>query len=315
MFCLPSLFASNMKFPTFIAVFISTLAPAEMLCASPLVVEQFIYPDGELNGQNGGSGWSGGWFGAGDTVFHPGLSYSDGTSSLDVAGGAIQLSGSASGEFRNLFINLPLGTTLYVGFICQVTAGDLVGLNLNSAPNGQPPELLIGKLRDSPNWGIQDFVGDSSISTVPATEQSFLVLRIEVAPNGLDTFRLYVNPSLSAEPAAADASFITNNGAFSITQARVQETAFGIGGSVSSVFDELRFGATYGDVTPRVVPEPSQIALIILGIAGAAGLSLRKACYFGMITSHFRFSILRKKLKHCASRFVVRESVASSLSG
>jgi hypothetical protein len=253
-----------MKFIQFFPVAVAFLVAMPASRSATLASDQFIYSDGDLNGQNGGSGWNGAWFGAGDFVFHPGLSYSDGTRVLDAAGGGVQLTGAASGELRDVSLNLQLASTLYISFICQVTKGGEVGLALNSGPNGHPPVFVIGRLPESPNWGMREVGGPSSVSSVSTTVQSLLVLRIDIAAKGVDTFRLYINPSLSAEPIAADASFTTNDGAFNISQVQIEDLASA--GPVSAVFDELRFGTTYADVTPGNVPEPSILLLSIIGL-------------------------------------------------
>ena len=94
-------------------------------------------------------------------------------------------------------------------------------------------------------------VGDQSTSSTPASVKSFLVVRIDIPISGASAVSLYVNPSLSQEPAMPDASFTTNPGAMNFASVWLPS---GSSSPVDADIDELRLGPSYADVAPTAPP-------------------------------------------------------------
>ncbi len=121
------------------------------------------------------------------------------------------------------------------------------------------------------NGALPQVVG-SNYSATPVQALTFLVLRIDINASGLDErFRLYVNPSLDAEPGAAQVDFFRDSLVSLNELDRVRPFAGNsqTNGGVSQIaansnVDELRIGTDWVDVTPFTVPEPPTASLLIL---------------------------------------------------
>ncbi|HZL34343.1 MAG TPA: PEP-CTERM sorting domain-containing protein [Tepidisphaeraceae bacterium] len=259
------------KFKSGWASLVSMAVAAGMLpmaaSASQVASDSFAYPTGSILGDNGGSGWSGAWTGSSNNVTAPGFTYSDGAHSEPVAGNRLNLSNANGGNFRGVSAPVTTGT-LYLSYIGSVPDNSsYAGVSLFSGGGGGSENLFIGRTGQSggtpQNWGIDAKNGPVSNSAISAGVQSLLVARVDFG-TASDRIRLYVNPSLSAEPAAADVD-VTNNAHFTWDTVRIQS-----GGANYNV-DELRIGTTYADVAG--VPEPATMGL--LGLAGL-GLLVRR---------------------------------------
>lgn len=136
---------------------------------------------------------------------------------------------------------------------------------------------------------VQEVTSDVGFATLPA---DFLLVRIDHAPGvgphtnavEADTIYLWINPpNLAKEPSLAKADLTLTPVALSATNDR--DYIFNVirlfGGNFNTTVgygsieaDELRIGTEFLDVTLRPVPEPSVLALGILG--GFALLALRQ---------------------------------------
>lgn len=96
-----------------------------------------------------------------------------------------------------------------------------------------------------------------------------VVMKYEFNPENPDVVSVYLDPTSSVEPLASDAQvsvaasdlFITHQGAFT-------NFTFSGSGHVPGGIDEIRWGDTFLDVTPFVVPEPTSCSLLALSIVG-----------------------------------------------
>ena len=94
-----------------------------------------------------------------------------------------------------------------------------------------------------------------------------MVLRADFVSGSGDTFKLYINPSNSAEPGVADAT----KSAYDVgTVSTIQ-----FNGNLGFSIDELKIGSSYADVVPESDTWGSVLA--ILGIGGIAWLRQRAA--------------------------------------
>ncbi|HEU4428684.1 MAG TPA: hypothetical protein VFT98_08015 [Myxococcota bacterium] len=95
-----------------------------------------------------------------------------------------------------------------------------------------------------------------------------VVMRYSFSADGADAVAVFFDPTSSVEPLVPDASVsvaasdlaITHHGAFT-------GFTFSGAGHVPGAIDEIRWGDTFADVTPFIVPEPSMHALLGVGLA------------------------------------------------
>jgi hypothetical protein len=107
---------------------------------------------------------------------------------------------------------------------------------------------------------------------VPDTLQSLLVAEVDFGATN-DVVSLFVNPALGGGPPVSPDASETLPHTASFTTVDIVYGAIG-GPTTSALFDELRFGNTFTDVTSAAaVPEPS--ALVLTEITGA-GLIARR---------------------------------------
>jgi hypothetical protein len=210
--------------------------------ADLVAYDPFNYAVGSsLNGQNGGTGFSGAWYAPGTTV-QPGLTYP-----------GLPTSGGSSGGFGTRPISVSIGTdntTLYFSWLEKASANGYDGLALDTgAPNG----AFIGYNNSAYPEGfhISDTAGNNKVfAGVPAVagQTYFLVLKAQFLP-GNDRLALYVDPTPGgSEPltGAVDTSIDVR-----------QPSTVNIYTSGTQSFDELRVGTSFADVTPTTAPLPS----------------------------------------------------------
>jgi hypothetical protein len=264
------------------------LAPAAQ--ATLLVYEGFDYTAGAngLNSKNGGTGYSAGYSAGNNAdVVTGSFAYTDTVGRQLVTSGNRALMdsttvGDPNGASVSVAPNRNLNTAnfasltgpLYISFMGQQTAGDQrdVTVALFAATNGAygtQERLSIGHGNPSAagatdgnvNWGAYaTAVGQQGVySSTPASTLSLVVVRVDLNVDGaLDQFRVYVNPQLGTEPAAASAEssaydFLTGFNEINRVRMRAggSNAPLGLGASQLEV-DEIRIGTTYADVTPMI---------------------------------------------------------------
>jgi MYXO-CTERM domain-containing protein len=268
--------------------------------AAPLVYEGFDYAAGvnALNAKTGGSGFAGAWGNQNADIVAGGFNYTDSNGKqLQTTGNraymdASSTAGTSPPEPTGVSISpirpiTPIAgspSTIYLSFLAQQVAGTDrdVSVSLFAATTGtfgNQERITIGHGNGFTTWGAYALaVGtNGEHGDDPANQLSFLVARIDANANGVnERVRVYVNPTLDAEPVVADVDFDTQN--FIDSMADFNRIRMRGGGSNTTQTasqleaDELRLGLTYADVAP-VVPEPGSA---MLGVMGAAMLAMRR---------------------------------------
>ena len=250
-----------------------TVAAAAMALPLSLSAALSVYEPfstlGTLNGQTGGTGFSGAWSAitGTSTVSAPGLTYSG----LTVVGNrATTPAATATTQNRGLSASIGGATgTTYISFLLRPDAA-VSAANAEFALLGSVNSVYVGKaasgntsnyLLDTTNSGGTQNTSSTAFANGTAV---LMVLRADfVGGGGGDTFKLYINPSNAAEPGSADATKSSYNVG---TINTIQFT-----GNLGFSFDELKIGSSYADV----VPEPGTYAAGI-AVAGIVGMTWRR---------------------------------------
>jgi hypothetical protein len=258
------------------AIVLGTFTP----CRGALIVyDGFNYsPVGApISGQSGGAGWSGPWGGslaAGYFIGSGSLASpfpGEGTSGNMLSTG---VSTGNKGTLRNLASSLGTpGTTDYFSFLIQPTG--TVG---NGFDDGHMGLSILGTLNSlfcgkpgvgAVNPNLYDIETGGGITRAPTTvaavsgQTVLMVVRADFTAVN-DTFTLYINPLSTTEPATPSAVL----GGFSVGTV----TGLQVSGPGAFNFDELRVGTTFASV----VPEPSSIAMLVIGMLGLLGTGVAR---------------------------------------
>lgn len=225
--------------------------------AGLIAYEPFSYTSSStLDTQAGGSGFSGSWSSSTGTatVATPGLTYSG----LSTLGNRVTTGTYNTTYTRSLLTTLGSVTGTYYFSVLLRPDYSSGSSGAEFALVGSTASLFMGKPTTGNNYVLDTVssgsAGSQSVSSTVATSgtQVLMVLRADLVAGGADSFKLYLNPSLLAEPGSADASKSSYD-VGNITG--VQFT-----GNIGFSLDEIRVGTSYADV----VPEPGTYA------AGAA---------------------------------------------
>jgi hypothetical protein len=227
--------------------------------ANALISEHFDYSAGApLNGQNGGTGFTGAWIEGGDagdldtialgTLTYP-LYVGSGNSGVENFGPNTD---NNSTPFRDVATIAGAqggpNNPLYVSFLMKKLSGvpeapsaaeDFFGLALYGPP-GQDA-LFIGDSSESVNFGLgtagsPSLPGETSSKAVTIGDTALLLVKIDFSGN-TDTFSLYVNPDLSQALGAADAVKTD------LDLQNIQGIGF-LGGYGTYQYDEIRAGTS-----------------------------------------------------------------------
>ena len=263
--------------------------------AQLVAYDGFNYTSGQsLSGQNGGSGFGGAWnLMLGTSQIQAGsLVPAAPSSGLSESGNSLVATPISSGqpEVANRTLAAPVsgtsGTSAWVSVVMKgsglsgatsqgaliVSDGSGNGFSITTGafgqgipPNNPPP---------SSTWSLGDASTGASeaSSNISSTLQSLLVARVTFAsPN--DTVALFVNPPLTGSPPASPTISLPVPHAAFLSRIDVDYSSLG-GSGTSTLFDEIRLGNSFADVTPSTpLPEPS--TLLFAGVA-VAGLIVRR---------------------------------------
>lgn len=277
--------------------------------AAPIIEESFDYAVGSVSGANGGTGFTGAWSTVitAPPVVSPGLTWG----SLPVAGNSVNIGGNNGGASRDIggtsvLDNAGLmanGATLWFSVIMDLPPGSFTNADFNFALGtdgfanygggefGERRNLQAGEgigmtihnrsatlvdvhaaywqNNDADAYADRNYIyqGDSeAINRWPGPTGLF-VGKIEWGADDLaaETITLYA-PDAALNLGSALVSWETP----ALDQSAFDTVAFQLKGSGG--IDEIRFGATSGDV---LVPEPGSLAL--LGLGGLAVARRRRS--------------------------------------
>lgn len=230
---------------TSIAVALSLATGLSAFAQDLIAYDGFDYPaSSNLQGKNGGTGWSGAWADAGiapTAVNATGLVWPD----LLTGGGCAKTAATTSFDLstyqRGLASYTAPANTIYVSFLLRPDAdfGTGGGLRFGNWPNamwvGAHPAYYVYGLMTSNGLG-----DDSNVPLAPG-QTTLLVARM-VKSGASVTYSLWVNPAVgAAQPAFPDASY-------SIAQLLPQSVTLVNDGGFTT--DEIRVGTTWASVLP-----------------------------------------------------------------
>jgi len=216
-----------------------------VLVVDGIVYEGFAYPTGDLNGRNGGTGFSGAWAGAAYQVTPPPLSRGGPSSGLSLGAGEGTIS-------RRLTQSLgTVGTTRYLSVLVNIVFGGgfpppaRFGVVLNSTAG---TGLFVGRPNSSTTtWVLENAAGGGTVAgpALPGPGLHQLVIKCEFLA-GNDRFTLYVDPVPGQpEPATGTVKFNSDAGTVITNLAFTASSTFGL-----IAFDELRVFPTYAAAVP-----------------------------------------------------------------
>ncbi len=235
--------------------------------ALPSVYDGFDYANdgGPLEGREGGYGWAGPWVEVGGDLttfqFYP----SESDTSLDMpnlpfepSGRHVVATGPGSGGNNNYIVrpmtaNFSLATdnTFYASYLMQKTGGP------GTAANNQEFNLYDGgtvSLRMGSTSTNTFFLGVAT-NTIPDFTFNYgdtylVVAKIDATASGTDVASVVIFDASEAIPASEPASFDVS---YNFPAARgndvIDTLRFWIGASAAGMYDELRMGNTWQDVT------------------------------------------------------------------
>ncbi|MFA7343546.1 MAG: hypothetical protein WC003_04505 [Terrimicrobiaceae bacterium] len=251
--------------------------------AAATVYEGFGYTAGtDLGGQNGGTGFNGAaWIDSAapankDKVQSGSLAYG----SLQTAGNSLLLVTPLTGlgldrSFSS--ISGVDGTTTWISFLLKfdssvgtLNAGDVGWFSVRPSDFGFSPEF--GAFTNDSNevvFGIGDYGGNDPVfSTTPfETDTTYLVagsITWHTGTGQAEDISLFLDPAFGPAPGSPlvtrnDLDLVNDPG----VNLLVKMSILADGGDSAWLMDEIRIGASFGDVTP--VPEPASVLLALAG--------------------------------------------------
>ncbi len=258
------------------------------------------YSDDDLIGQNPTiSGTTGAWQNDGsgyDSTLYYGtqasqMDYVDGNGhSLVTTTGQLSLqrtAGSSTDDnnvYRDLAIGNSLPTNMYISMLVRMTPGESFTFRSASTDGGASRRFNFGIDNTGTTFVTNTLNSNIYLETGTATAAAdvthLLVVRLRDTGFTNDETTLYLDPILSSEgvntPDAEVAdgnSYVGGNGSWTLKDMYLRAVAGDAGSSV--IIDEIRFGTTWEDVTPHVIPEPSSFILLTLAL-GLFGIFARK---------------------------------------
>ena len=202
-----------------------------------------------LNGSNGGTGWSSAWYEEtydtitgihGHGLTYPGLYTTDGAAITEVGGSVYPMS-----SYVRSFDPLPLGTnTLYVSFLLKANPnfGIWGGLEFGNYPYAMTVGVPMG-------WYVfglmmSEGLGDDSNAPIVQGVTNLVVVKISKnTPGSGVTYRLFLNPTVGQPEPSFPLCMYSLGGLSMPTSLKVDN-----GGGYTT--DEIRVGTTWASVLP-----------------------------------------------------------------
>ncbi len=244
------------------------------------------YTDGTtiLTPGSGGTGWVDHWTVSGTPTGQfagttSGLSYSNGGALTTTAGAAVDTSGTLNAQMlRHFSDGTPYsnGTTLYFSFLTERTSSvtaSFLNFRLLGGTSDSTRAYFQNTTSGADSFSIYDQANaqlGSSFGSGLENTTFFVVLRLDLAAGATDTLSVWLNPALNAPLGIASASGTLNVDTNDISGIRL--TA---GNSVTGLFDEIRVGTSFADVSP--IPEPATWALMAASLTALMVFGRRRS--------------------------------------
>lgn len=257
------------------------LAIAALQANAALIANEDFDYSGSILGQNGGTGWSGGWADTGvSSLTSSGTDqslYFDQSPALITDGSTHVWSESSKGNERNLGTSIPLGSqTLYLTALVRAYEGgassadvrfefyDDLGAVGNMRANVGITDGTLFAATTTSGYGVGD-----TLSNAFANDTTYLLaMKREGGTGGAIFASLIQADGNSATFASEPVSWqVTQSGASGVTLQSLRFLTNGDGGGSGGIrIDELRVATDWDSaVNGLVVPEPGSLFLIGLG--------------------------------------------------
>lgn len=236
--------------------------------ATTIAEDPFDYTAGSLagNGSVADPGWAGAWSGDVAVTGAGSLSYSDSSGNqLVTSGNAVQTAPGTVFSYRSLSAPLPTeASDVYISFLMDGYSD--VGSKWSgiSIYLDNTELFFMGKPGNTNDVGVQVPGQAPILASGSFSDPLFFTIIFQLVTNGTETQALFfINSDLDVPMANG---FVGNTFWSGATMNRIR-----IAGETGIVFDELRIGTTFADVSPyTVAPEPGAILLLGCGLASLA---------------------------------------------
>lgn len=274
-----SILAPSLLIPALGLLTMPVTAPAALLA-----YDGFNYSAGNVNGDDGGTGWNGSWTASASPAYATvvtgtSLSYSGGSISVSGSGTALSITGGGDGVLNRSFVGTASGSEIYFSLLFQSVAGSgdeffhfYLSDNADRLNSGGIGDLYstAGDTHFGArvNNGTTDTTAASAISYTIGTTY-LLVGRLSTDGTGgaageIDQVQLWVNPTaldLGAASATVNAPTGLTLAGFDFFSTRT----VGFSGTDQILIDELKIGSDAASVLSPV-PEPTTSALALVGV-------------------------------------------------